>query len=204
MERANLRLSMKRIAVVLPVLLLLGMTPQDKKRRGEGYDWVTNTKLGFLVFKPARDEEWEVRDKGTKFPDSAASVHCRVKDLSIDILVEEVDVRNLGFKQVAGPKKRAEDMIKRMKADSERYKEVKVISNKRMKFPGTRDNAHRVVLDVTDKNDRKYKQDTWLFQSMRNKNLFQIVIIGDREGYKKYRRKVSQVLGRIQTLKIKR
>ena len=182
---------MKLLALSLPILLISGGFPQ------EGKSYITNTTLGFRIYKPKK-EEWECKAKGTKFNNTQASINCRVKNLSVEVLVtattnsQQYDLKKIADNDVNGVK------------NNENYKDVKLKSKKEMKFPATRDKAYFIEMRVTDKNDKKFMINEWVFISRTNRNIFKIFIIGDEKAYKKYQKDVNRILGTFTALKVKK
>ena len=183
---------MKWLPVALAVLMIGGAFQK------EGKDFITNTDLGFRIFKPPRKEEWECKDKGTKFSNPQASINCRVKNLSIEVLVQATtNSQNYDLKKIV-------DADVNSTKSNENYKAVKVKSKKPMKFPATKDNAYYIEFEITDKNDKKFIIYEWVFISKTNRNIFKIFTVGDAAAYKKYKKDVFRVLGSFQTLKVKK
>lgn len=168
----------------------------------EGKDFVTNTELGFVIYKPVKSEEWEVKDKG-RFTETKGSVSCIVakSPISVEVMGQIVDPK-LNKKPLD---EIASEMINNMKKD-EKFKDVEVKANRPEKFPGDRGQKSQFVemTFVQKEGDLKNHQRIWLFYSPASQNFFQVVVLGEEEMYKKYQKEIRWVIGNLKTTKGKK
>jgi hypothetical protein len=181
-----------RIWLALSSCALLAAAPQQKDAKDP--DLLYQKDLGVSIRKPAKNDEWEFKDKGF-FTNSKFVVVSKVDSVLLQIVMQE--------KSATGsfdPKQAAEGEWKNL-SGSENFKDCKKVTEiKSTKIPnGGANNPMCYLLDMAmkDKADKPVELKMWCFIGKENQNLYKIIVFGDEGMYKKHQKVLETMLGSI-------
>ncbi len=154
--------------------------------------------LGVSIRKPAKNDEWEFKEKGF-FANSQLVVAHKVDTVMIDIFVSEKAPGATYY----DPKAVAEGEYRNISGFAD-VKDAKKIDIKASKLPGGgAGNVSAHLLDMTFKRGEKnWELKMWCFIGRDNQNLFRVTLSGEEGTYKKHQRMLDPILAGIRTWKL--
>jgi hypothetical protein len=154
--------------------------------------------LGVSIRKPAKNEEWEFKEKGF-FANSQLVVAHKVDTVMIDIFAQD---KATGFSYY-DPKTAAEGEYKNISGFPD-VKDAKKIEIKAAKLPaGGAGNVMAQFLDMTFKRgDKSWELKMWCFVGRENQNFYKVTLVGEEGTYKKHQRILDPILGSVRIWKL--
>ena len=186
---------MKLISAALAFTLLgfqQGKTPKES-------DVSINANFGVSIRRPAKNDEWDFKEKGGFFTNSHLVVVHKVDQICIEVFAQD-KATGFGSYDIKDAARKEFTNI----AGFQGITEAKQVTIANQKLPGGgAGNVTASFLDMTfKKDDKPMEMRIWVFIG-KNQNLFKVMMSGDEGMYKKHQKVADQILSSIETFKPK-
>jgi len=182
---------------MLAALAVLLAVPAQEKNANP--DLLYKKDLGISISKPPKNEEWDFKDKGY-FANAQLIVGHRVDTLWIEIFTQD----KAGGFTYYDTKGSSENMWKNISGDAKNKDAKKVGEIKTSKLPGGGAGGVQChMLDMTyTRDDKPYELRSWCFIGKDNQNFYNVVMVSEKDMYKKHQKVADFCLASIRTWKL--